>query len=100
MKLSDVQERTLRALRQTYAGPAFLSAMVWPGHDGLRKGAAPGTGLVRPMLAVLARLRKAGLVEWFSNRDEPVRWALTLKGMDQLYLGTDEKIRLLHRRSQ
>lgn len=79
-----VDERTLVALIDRPVGPAFLSGSVWPGHIGLQKGAAPGTGLVRPMLAVLARLRKKGLVDWFSDNGEPVRWKLTAAGMTHL----------------
>lgn len=100
LNLTDVQKRTLRAMRACDAGPAYISGSVWPGHIALRKGAAPGTGLVRPMLAILARLKKAGLVEWYSRDGEPVVWTLTTRGMDAIYMPTDERIKHLQRRFQ
>jgi hypothetical protein len=70
----------LRAAGYIYprgAGPAHLSGLVWPGNERIRKGAAPGTGLVRPMLAVLKRLLDKELVRWWSDHDQPVIWGLT-----------------------
>lgn len=79
--ITAVQRRTLEALRTRAVGPAFLSSLVWPDRTvALSRGAAPGTGLVRPMLAVLARLKKAGLVRWYSIDGAPVVWDLTLAG--------------------
>lgn len=77
-------------------GPAFLSAMVWPDREvALRKGAAPGTGLVRPMLATLAKLKKLGLVDWWAppsnatrgqrvGGSSPAVWKLTAAGRTAL----------------
>jgi hypothetical protein len=84
--VTDIQTRTLTMLtKHGPIGPAALSGFVWPDREiALRKGAAPGTGLVRPMLAVLARLRKAGHVDWGSSRDEPVQWYITTAGCTAL----------------
>lgn len=99
MKLTDVQRRTLVALSHGPLGPASLSNHVWPGHVALRKGMAPGTGLVRPMLAVLARLRKVELVEWFSPLDDaPAVWTLTLRGMDAIEIPQKQRVALLTQR--
>lgn len=95
--MTDVQRRTLEALAKWGPmGPASLSGHVWPGHVGLRKGAAPGTGLVRPMLAVLARLKRAGVVEWFSpSGDDPIVWGIRPQGVTALRaLGWQGKARL------
>jgi len=83
--MTEVQRRTLVALVSRPCGPAYLSGLVWPGHISLRKGAAPGTGLVRPMLAILARLKKQELVRWYSPEGtDPVVWEVTLKGRTEL----------------
>lgn len=81
--MTDIQIRALTALRKGPCGPAHLSSLVWPDVKAGR-GAAPGTGLVRPMLAVLARLEKKNCVEWFSENDEPVKWRITRQGIGHL----------------
>lgn len=97
MKLTAVQERALRGLVNCDIGPASLSNHVWPDHVALRKGMAPGTGLVRPMLAVLARLKKAGLVRWYSHRGAPVIWTLTRAGMEAIDVPAGMRVAILLR---
>ncbi len=85
--VSPFQYRTLVALMKGYCGPATLSGRVF--HEdkyqtAIRRGAAPGTGLVRPMLSILARLKKLDLVEWFSDDGNPVQWRITPKGIAAL----------------
>lgn len=84
LSVTAFEMRVIRALADAGfvvprgAGPAHLSELVWPAHAALRRGAAPGTGLVRPMLAVLARLEKKELVRWWSETgDSPAIWGLT-----------------------
>ena len=96
-RLTDVQRRTLEALRARPVGPAYLSGCIWPDHVALRKGKAPGTGLVRPMLAVLARLKKAGLVRWYSVDDAPVVWDLTSLGAQAIGVGVREQVEIMKR---
>jgi hypothetical protein len=82
--LSEFQRRTLVALRDhPPCAPAHLSGLVFtePKYtNAIRRGAAPGTGLVRPMLSLLALLKKKGFVEWFSNQGRPGQWRITWKG--------------------
>lgn len=58
--------------------PANLSHRVW--GESPRRGAAPGTARVRPMLAALARMRKKGLVDWYIPEGHRVHWRLTELG--------------------
>lgn len=96
--LTDVQHRTLEALRDRACGPAHLSGLVWPDRKvALSRGAAPGTGLVRPMLAVLARLKKAELVRWYSVDGAPVVWDLTSAGAQAIGLGVQERVVIMTR---
>jgi hypothetical protein len=85
MKLSPFQRRTLAALHKNGpCGPAHLSELVFTEPRywvALRKGAAPGTGLVRPMLSLLAGLKDKGLVEWFSEDGNPGKWKITWHGI-------------------
>lgn len=84
--MTPILRRTLEALRDHGpCGPAHLSGFVWPDRQtAIRRGAAPGTGLVRPMLAILARLRKAELVWWESTNGNPVEWKIGAKGLTAL----------------
>lgn len=69
----------LRAAGSDGELPANLSAAVW--GESPRRGAAPGTARVRPMLAALARMRKKGLVDWHvPDRGHRVHWYLTALG--------------------
>jgi len=92
VRLTDVQRRALEALAGSGPlGPGALSHRLWPDNISVGKGNAPGTGLVRSALAVLARLRRSELVFWFAPRSsatrgqrkggrDPVVWMLSLKG--------------------
>jgi hypothetical protein len=90
-----VDQRTLIALaKYGPRGPASLSSLVWTDeklHNAIGRGAAPGTGLVRPMLAVLARLYRKELVRWFAppshatrgqrkGGSDPAVWEITAAG--------------------
>jgi len=92
--VTPFQRHVLETLaRHPDVGPAFLSAMVWPDREtALRRGAAPGTGLVRPMLSALAKLKKLGLVDWWAppsnatrgqrvGGSSPAVWKLTAAGI-------------------
>ena len=86
--MTEYHRRTLVALRDNGpCGPAHLSGLVFtePRYSvALRKGAAPGTGLVRPMLSLLAGLKKKGFVEWSSDKDRPGQWKITWHGVRAL----------------
>lgn len=94
-----VDERTLIVLATNPpCGPAFLSSLVWTDekhHNALSRGMSPGTGLVRPMLAVLARLHRKELVRWFAppshatrgqrkGGSDPVVWTIAPAGTTHL----------------
>jgi len=86
-KLTAFEEHVLltMAMSSNPWPPAHLSGFVWPNNSRVGRGAAPGTGLVRPMLAALARLKKKGMVFWRSYNGNPVTWELTAAGVKRAY---------------